>query len=160
MRKDDIKIRKLKLSDLNAIRNLIHNIINICYSGVYNAEAIKYFKDYHNNENILKGAKEGYTIILVSNNQIIGTGTITGDYITRVFVNPEFQKQGLGKLLMQKLEEKALSAGIDTVKLDSSLPAKKFYDSLCYETIEKTFVEVENGKKLDYYIMEKRLRNS
>ena len=78
-------------------------------------------------------------------------------YITRVFVNPEFQGQGLGKLLMEKLEIKALSAGIRIVKLDSSLPAKNFYDSLGYKTIKKTFVKVKNSKKLDYYKMKKSL---
>jgi len=158
--KNNIKMRKFKLSDLDTVRDLIHNTIDISYSKVYNTEAIKYFKDYHNDKNILKDAKEGYIIVLESNNQIIGTGTIINDYITRVFVNPEFQKHGFGKLLMEKLETKALSAGISVVKLDSSLPAKRFYDSLGYETIEKTFVEVGNGKKLDYYKMEKSLKSN
>ena len=75
----------------------------------------------------------------------------------RVFVEPAFQKRGFGKLIMQKLEEKAISQGIKIVKLDASLPSKKFYDSLGYVTLEKTFLEVENGKKLDYYKMEKSL---
>lgn len=151
------KTRKFKSSDLDTVRGLIHNTIDISYSKAYNAEAIKYFKDYHNDKNISKDAKEGYSVVLERKNKIIGTGTVTGNHIMRVFVSPKFQRQGLGKLLMQKLEKKALSAGIRTAKLDSSLPAKKFYDSLGYKTVEKTFVEVENGKKLDYYKMEKLL---
>ncbi|MGB8226626.1 MAG: GNAT family N-acetyltransferase [Sedimentisphaerales bacterium] len=158
LEKNKLKIRKFKSSDLDAVRDLIHKTIDINYPRVYSAEAIKYFKDYHNNKNILKAAKEGYTVVLEKGNRLIGTATLIDGYITRVFVNPEFQKQGLGKLLMKKLEAKALLAGIRTVKLDSSLPAKKFYDSLDYKTIKKTFVKVENGKKLDYYKMEKRLR--
>jgi GNAT superfamily N-acetyltransferase len=154
------KMRKFKLSDLDTVRDLIHNTIDISYSGVYNAEAIKFFKDYHNDKNILKDAKEGYTIVLESNNQIIATGTIIDEYITRVFVNPEFQKHGFGKLIMQKLEEKSLSTGISVIKLDVSLPSKKFYDSFGYITLEKTFVEVENGKKLHYYKMEKSLTSN
>ncbi|MGD0784414.1 MAG: GNAT family N-acetyltransferase [Sedimentisphaerales bacterium] len=151
-------MRKFKSSDLDTVRDLIHKTIDINYLPFYNAESIKYFKDYHNNENILKGTKEGYTIVLEKSNRIIGTATLIDDYIMRVFVNPKFQKKGLGKLLMQKLQTKALSAGIRTVKLDSSLPAKKFYDSLGYKTIKKTFVKVKNGKKLDYYKMKKLLR--
>jgi len=157
LRNGDIKTRKFKLSDLDIVRDLIHNTIDVCYSDVYNTEAVKYFKDYHNGKNILKDAKEGYTIILLSNNQIIATGTIIDAYVTRVFVGPEFQKRGFGKLIMRKLEEKARSTGIGVVKLSASLPAKKFYDSLGYKTIKKTFVKVENGKKLDYYKMEKSL---
>ncbi len=151
-------MRKFKLSDLDTVRDLIHKTIDINYLPFYNAEAIKYFKDYHNIKNILKAAKEGYTVVLEKGNRIIGTATLIDNYITRVFVNPKFQKQGFGKLLMQKLETKALVAGTRLVKLDSSLPAKKFYDSLGYKTIRKTFVKVENGKKLDYYKMKKLLR--
>jgi GNAT superfamily N-acetyltransferase len=157
--KNNLKIRKFKPSDLDIVRDLIHKTIDISYSEAYNAEAIKYFKDYHNNKNILKAAKEGYTIVLEKGNRIIGVAALIDGYITRVFVNPKFQKQGLGKLLMQKLETKALSAGTRLVKLDSSLPAKKFYDSLGYKTIKKTFVKVENGKKLNYYKMEKLLKS-
>ena len=58
---------------------------------------------------------------------------------------------------MQKLEEKALSQGINIVKLDASLPSKKFYDLLGYGTLKETFLEVENRKKLHYYKMEKSL---
>jgi GNAT superfamily N-acetyltransferase len=155
--KNNLKTRKFKLSDLDTVRDLIHKTIDISYSAFYNAEAIKYFKDYHNIKNILKAVKKGYTIVLERSNRIIGTATLIDNYITRVFVNPKFQKQGLGKLLMKKLETKALSAGIRLVKLDSSLPAKKFYDSLGYKTIKKTFAKVENGKKLHYYKMEKSL---
>ncbi len=155
--RNDIRIRKFKSSDLGTVSHLIQSTIDVCYSSVYNKEAIKFFKDYHNDENILKGAKEGYTIVLEINNQIIGTGTIVDDHIMRLFVDPEFQKHDLGKLIMQKLEEKALSAQISVVKLDASLPSKKFYDSLAYVTLEKTFLEIENGKKLYYYKMEKSL---
>jgi GNAT superfamily N-acetyltransferase len=153
----DIIIKKFKSSDVDKVRGLIQNTIDVCYPGHYNREAIKFFKDYHSNKNILKGAQEGYTIVLESDSQIVATGTIIDDHILRVFVDPAFQKNGFGKLIMYKLEEKALSAGVSVVKLDASLPSKKFYDSLGYVTLEKNFLEVENGKKLDYYKMEKAL---
>jgi GNAT superfamily N-acetyltransferase len=153
----DLTTKKLKSSDVDTVRGMIQNTIDVCYSSHYNREAIKFFKDYHNNKNILKGAKKGYTLVLEKNNQLVATGTIIDNHIMRVFVDPVFQKNGFGKLIMQKLEEKALSAGVSVVKLDASLPSKRFYDSLGYVTLEKTFLEVENGKKLDYYKMEKTL---
>ena len=91
------------------------------------------------------------------NNRVIGTGTIIDDHIMRVFVNPKFQKRGFGKLIMSKLEEKATSSGVNKVKLDASLPSKKFYDSLGYKLCEKTYVKLENNKKLYYYKMSKAL---
>jgi N-acetylglutamate synthase-like GNAT family acetyltransferase len=154
-------MRKFRPADLNAVKKLIYNTIDVCYPAVYCPEAIKYTKNYHSSENILKGAKKGYTVVLERGNRIAAVGAIIKNgYITRVFVNPKFHKQGLGKLIMAKLHTKALSAGIKTVKLDSTLTAKKFYDSLGYKTIKKTFVKVENDKKLHYYKMKKWLRKS
>ncbi|MHC4124093.1 MAG: GNAT family N-acetyltransferase [Planctomycetota bacterium] len=157
-KRNDLTIRKFKSFDLDAVRDLIQNTIDVCYSSGYSKEAVRFFKDWHCDENILKDAKEGYMIVLQKTNRIIGTGTIVDDEIKRVFVEPAFQKNGLGKLLMQKLEKKALSAGISVIKLHATLLSKKFYDSLNYVTLKKTFLELENGKKLYYYKMEMPLK--
>jgi GNAT superfamily N-acetyltransferase len=106
---------------------------------------------------ILEDAKEGYTILLYEDTRIVGTGTIVDEDIKRVFVDPAFQRRGFGRLIMRKLEERVVSAGIDVVKLDASLPSKTFYDALGYVTLEKAFREVGNNKRLDFYKMEKAL---
>ncbi len=152
-----VRIRKFASSDLRAVKRLIRRTINICYSPVYPKEVIKYFHDYHNDETILRDAKEGYTVVLEKNNRIIGTGTIVANHIWRVFINPALQKQGFGKLIMRKLEAKAILNKIGLTKLNASLPSKKFYDSLGYSTSRKTFLKVENSKKLNYYKMNKSL---
>jgi GNAT superfamily N-acetyltransferase len=153
----DISTRKFRPSDLGAVKDLICNTIDVCYSATYPKEAIKFFKVYHCEENILEGAEEGHAIVLEQDDRIVGTGTIVDGHIVRVFIEPEYQKLGFGKLIMRKLEAKASSQGISVVNLDASLPSKKFYDSSGYITLEETFLEVENGKRLDYYKMEKPL---
>ena len=158
-KQDNILIRKFKSFDLDIVRSLIQSTIDVCYSDVYSKEAVRFFKDWHCDDSILKDVNEGNTIVLERDSRIIGTGTIVGEEIKRLFVEPSFQKNGFGKIIMQKLEEKALLAGVGVVKLDASLPFKKFYDSLGYVTLEKTFLEVENGKRLDYYKMQKALIN-
>jgi ribosomal protein S18 acetylase RimI-like enzyme len=156
-KRTDICIRRFSRNDLAAVKELVDNTINICYPADYPKEAVQYFKRYHCEENISKGAATGWTIVLEKNNRVIGTGTIIDNHIMRVFVNPKFQKRGLGKLIMHKLEDKAISSGVKKVKLDASLPSKKFYDSLGYKTREKTYVKLENNKKLHYYKMDKAL---
>ena len=154
-RQDKVKIRKFRIDDLVKLKNLIDATVDLCYSDIYCAEAIEFFKDWHKSEKIIQDAHEGLTIVLEIDNNIIGTGTILGNEIVRVFVNPEFQKQGFGKLIMDKLEEKALSETVSTIQLDASIPSKKFYDRLGYVTLEKTFLKVKNNKRLDYYKMQK-----
>ena len=157
IKQNSIKIRRFRKTDLADVRNLIYKTIDTCYADFYCVEAINFFKDWHNDQKILKNAKEGYTIVVEKDNQIIGTGTIVGDEIMRVFVDPVFQKREFGKLIMRQLEQKAVSTGINVVKLDASLPSKKFYELLDYIVLEETFVEVENNERLDYFKMEKSL---
>ncbi len=156
-KQNKVNVREFRSGDLAEVKGLICRTIDKCYSRVYCAEAIKFFKGWHCCLKILQNAEEGYTLILERNGRIVGTGTIVGDEIMRVFLDPVSQKQGFGKLIMCKLEEKAVSNGIDVVKLDASLPSKKFYDLLGYVTLKHTFLEVENNKRLDYYKMQKDL---
>ncbi|MHC4060504.1 MAG: GNAT family N-acetyltransferase [Planctomycetota bacterium] len=153
----DISIRKFKSSDLAAVKKLIYATIDVCYTGVYPTEAVEFFKDWHCEENILKGAREGHAIVLEKGERIIGTGTLMNDEIVRVFVEPRWQGQGYGKTIMRRLEEQAMSLGLSIIKLDASLPSKRFYDALAYRTLEKTSLQLDNSGRLDYYKMEKSL---
>ncbi len=153
----DSYIRQFHERDLEVVRDLICEVIDACYPSVYSGEAIKFFKKYHRYENILKDAKEGYTIVLELENRIIGTGTLVEGNIKRVFVKPSYQQKGLGKMIMKKLEKKALANGVCFVVLQSSLNATVFYDDLGYKIVARTFIDLGNKKRLDYYEMAKKL---
>jgi GNAT superfamily N-acetyltransferase len=155
--KEDIRVRSFRKADLVRLKSLIGRTIDVCYVDWYCAEAVQFFKDYHTEQAILRDAAESFTIVLDRGGQILGTGTLVGDEIKRVFVDPAFQKQGWGRLLMQHLEHRAASSGIEVVKLDASLPAKAFYDKMDYVTTEKTFLAVGNGRRLDFFRMRRAL---
>jgi len=151
----NITIKQFRQKDLEPVKELVHRTIDICYSAAYPAEAIQYFKKFHSEENIMEDAINGYTVIMGLDGNIIGTGTIIDSHIKRVFVEPKFQKQGFGKMIMGHLEEKARDCGIKTIQLDSSNVSKKFYEDIGYITVKDTFITLENNQRLDYYEMEK-----
>ncbi len=157
MAENNICLREFRPSDLKLLRSLIHRTIDISYSEVYPKEAIEFFKDYHSGDNILKDASEGYTIVLELDGRIIGTGTLLGSNVRRVFVDLPFQNQGFGKMIMKALEEEACSNGIEVIDLSASLVSRKFYDSLSYTKLKESFIPVENGQRLDYFEMAKKL---
>jgi GNAT superfamily N-acetyltransferase len=150
-------IREFQKADLPALKTLVHKTIATCYPGYYGAEAVRFFIDYHNKEVILRDAQEGRTVILDKAGRILGTGTLVGEEIKRVFVDPTFQRQGFGRWIMRQLEQAAARQGAAAVKLDASLPAKTFYDRLGYLTVEPAFLTVENGRRLDFFKMQKAL---
>ena len=150
-------IREFRRADLAALQSLVHKTITTCYPGHYGAEAVRFFIGYHNEEAILRDAENGGTIVLDKAGRLLGTGTIVGDEIKRVFVDPTFQKQGFGRRIMQRLEETAFRRRVTTVRLDASLPSKAFYDELGYTTVAPAFLSVENGRRLDFFKMQKTL---
>jgi len=156
--KEKISVREFELSDLESIRKLIKKTIDVCYNGFYFKEVMDYFDMYNWYGNILKVARDGYITVLEIQGKIVGTGSIIGNVILRVFVDPSYQKQGLGRMIMKELEMRAAADGVRVVQLRALANAKKFYESLGYITVTKGLIEVDNGRCLDYYQMEKELR--
>ncbi len=150
-------IRLFREEDLMALKSMIHRVIATCYPGHYGTEAVRFFLRYHSEHAIRKDAREGCAVVLDRAGRTIGTGTLVGDEIKRVFVDPVAQRQGIGRRIMRFLEEKARESGITMVRLDASLPAKAFYDKLGYVTVEKTCLPLENGQRLDYFKMQRSL---
>jgi GNAT superfamily N-acetyltransferase len=151
------RIREFRTGDVLPLKALIHKTIGVCYPGRYCVEAVRFFLGYHDERAILRDAREGCTIILDRAGRTIGTGTLVAGEIKRVFVDPASQKQGFGRLIMQNLEEKAVSSGLKNVRLDASLPSRAFYDRVGYTTVREAFLEVENGRRLEFFKMERTL---
>ncbi len=152
----DVKLREFCPDDLTRLLKLIWDTIDVCYRPVYSDEAITHWEDEHNEAEILKDASEGYILIAEMDGKMVGTGTFLGKHIKRVYVEPALQGKGLGKMIMTELEIRAKDNGLKEIRLYASVPAKKFYDAIGYNTYSESFIEVK-GKRLDYYNMNKEL---
>src|SRR5512139_3092149 len=96
----DARIREFRESDLASVRRLIHQTIDVCYSGVYPPRAVQFFKDFHSEEKIMERHREGKILVVEQDGNVIATGTIVGSDIFGVFVQPEFHHRGHGEALM------------------------------------------------------------
>lgn len=155
--KEQMLVREFRLADLEGVKELISRTIDVCYNGFYLKEVMDYFDMYNWDGNILKAARDGYIIVAETQGRIVGTGSVIGNVILRVFVDPMHQKRGLGKMIMNELESLAAANGVKVVQLRALANAKKFYESLGFSTVDKGLVEVDNDRYLEYYQMEKKL---
>lgn len=155
--KEQILVRGFRLADLENVKELINRTIDVCYKGYYCNEVMEYFDMYNWDGNILKVARDGYIVVVEKQGKIIGTGSVVGDVISRVFVDPGQQRQGLGKMIMNELERQAATNGVKVARLRALANARRFYESLGYVTVDKGLVKVDNGGCLEYYQMEKGL---
>jgi GNAT superfamily N-acetyltransferase len=154
------KLREFGKQDLGAVHELIMRTIEASYEGLYPPSAVTHFKEHHAREEILSDWRDGYTIVLVWKDRIVGTGVLLNGEVRRVYVDPVLQGRGLGKRIMHDLEQHALEAGHERVRLDSSIPARAFYDSLGYHLEEEKAAVMPDGEKLIYYDMTKHLKES
>lgn len=142
--------------DTNQIYELVQKTINEIYPKYYPLDVVRFFANHHRRENILNDIKSGNVYILLKENDLVGTGTINSNHITRLFVLPEYQGGGYGSYIMQCFED-IISQNYHSVLLDSSLPASQFYENRNYSTITHENIRFENGCVLVYEIMEKKL---
>ncbi len=145
------------LSDLNSLRRMIHNTIDVSYSKVYPERAVQFFKDFHSNLKIRERSQKGKILIFEKNLAIAATGALVGNEVLGVFVSPINQHCGYGKLIMNELERVAKTKGLDQITLSVSLPSRRFYEAIGYEIVGPGTIDVGEGQHLDYWEARKRI---
>lgn len=143
-------------SQSKEIFDLVQNTITTVYPRYYPKEVVDFFCELHNENKIRADIEKGCLGVLIENGQILGTGSYNENHITRVYVNPDFQGNGFGSIIMQNLENQ-IALSYNTVNLDASLPASRFYERHGYVTQSHEKYPVENGVVLVYEIMQKSL---
>lgn len=134
----------------------LQTAIKTVYPKYYPKEVADFFCQLHSKEHILEGITSGNMGVLVKDGKIVGTGCFDGNHITGVYVLPSYHKMGCGTFIMDCLESK-ISEKYDTAVLDASLPAAQLYEHRGYKTVGHGIIDLENGVKLVYEIMEKEL---
>ncbi|HEY96364.1 MAG TPA: GNAT family N-acetyltransferase [Dehalococcoidia bacterium] len=153
---NSIQIREFSREDLDTVVSLIHHVVDVSYRDVYPAGALNLYKEFHSRDNILNDAENGYCVVAENGGRIVGTGTLLDDGIRRVYIDPSYQKSGIGKRIYRELENKALQAGLSRLGLGASIIAREFWESVGF--VFKEEVDIPAGdEQLKFYMMNKLL---
>ncbi len=153
--------RRLLENEIADAINLAHrNFLEVNIKD-YSKEAMDNLVASYNEERIRKTLESGHVYAVLDDEKIIGTGAITPfngsekvSILLSIFVMPEYHGRGIGKIIMNALEQDEIYLNSEKVVLHASITAATFYEKLGYSY-------KDNEKKLqpgDYYKMEK-LRN-
>ena len=129
-----LNIRKAKREDAREaweIRNFA--ILNQC-AGHYSMDTLETWTNGDFYDDFID-AVEQHFYVATYNNQVIGTGMInieTGK-IDAIFVHPNHMRRGIGKKIVEFLEDIALNSGLETLTLVSTLNAAAFYRACGFE---------------------------
>lgn len=149
-----MKIFQATEKELEAVKNIVQTTIRSVYPLYYPAGAVDFFIHHHSDENIERDIVVGDVYIICDGSEYIGTVTIHGNEIDRLFVLPEFQCRGYGKSLMEFAENIIFQRCHETI-LAASLPAKQIYKKPGYTETEYHVIKTENGDFLCFDMMKK-----
>lgn len=147
-------IRQAKTTDFDAVKHITQTTIRAVYPKYYPEGAVDFFSQHHSDGRILADLEAGKVYILENDGRLAGTVTIDTNHINRLFVLPDCQRKGFGRMLMDFAEEKIL-AQYGKIELDASFPAKQIYLKRGYKETEYNIIETGNGDKLCYDVMVK-----
>jgi len=99
---------------------------------------------------------KGTTLLMVKKGIVIGTGSIVGNEIKRMFVVREEQGKGYGGMQLAEFERRASEAYSDVV-LDASLGSYEMYRHLGYSLLEYIPMQLPAGEYLCYFRMSKNI---
>lgn len=141
-----------------AIHAVLQTTIRGIYPKYYPQAVVDFFCDLHSLAHVREGIAAGHMgVVIDGDGNVLGTGCYDGNHITGVYVLPCFQGKGCGTLIIDELEE-AIASDHDIACLDASLPAACLYEHRGYKTVGHGVIDLDDGVKLVYEKMEKRLR--
>jgi ribosomal protein S18 acetylase RimI-like enzyme len=152
-----VELRRLDRKFDRQVLECILRSVEISNSPDYPPAIIDYQLHTHYTMDWLsKKMQSSYFVAALIDSKVVGTGSLDGNEVTTVFVDPDYQQRGIGRTIMGELERYAKSQGLRKIILNSSITALGFYKKLDYALVEETIREYQ-GDKVITYLMKKRV---
>lgn len=156
-------------SDFPTIKALAYSIWPDTYGAILSSEQLEYMLGkFYSEASLLENYMEkGHRFLLVKEDErALGFASYEHLYketnttrIHKIYLLPETQGRGLGKLLIQEIEKIALENHADRLSLNVNRfnKAQHFYKKIGFEIVDEEDVELEFGYLMEDYVMEKQL---
>ena len=147
-----MEIRRFQSEDAIETAQVIARTLQICNSKDYPKEYIEDNIASHSAEVLIERAKEGHMYVVCEDSRIIGCGAIAGYWgsttesiLLTIFVLPEYQGMGIGKQIIQTLEQDEYFLRARRVEIPASITACEFYRKMGYD-YKNGIAEIDDEK--------------
>ena len=165
-----MEIKKATLDDYNIIYDIAHRTWYRTYTSILSAEQLEYMLDMmYSREAITEQIDiKGHRFLLVSDEGVtIGFASYEMNHQTdttrlhKLYILPDIQGKGAGRLLMAAVEEAARQGGNSSVVLNVNRynPAYQFYLKCGYKKVGEEDIDIGRGYFMEDYIMGKTLKS-
>jgi len=135
----DYLIRNATNADAPAISRTILNALRESNVQDYSAEIIEQVAQSFSPPAILHLLAERQVLVATAGSHIVATASLDHDIVRSVFVDPRYQGKGVGRHLMERIQSLAINAGLNQLRVPSSITAEGFYASLGFEKVRDEF---------------------
>lgn len=134
-----ITIRSFTAQDAEELARVVETTLRISNSRDYAEAFILENIRSHTAERLIENARDGHFFVACDGEKLVGCGGITGywgslteSFVMTVFVLPEYQKQGIGKRIMEQIESDEIFLRAERTEIAASITACGFYRRLGY----------------------------
>lgn len=156
-----VHIRKATIQDAATSFAIRRDAIRTQCRGHYPAGDLDIWTSGEMSQTFAKRVADEFHVAVVDG-QVVGTGMIdlaTGK-IDAIFVLPSYMRRGVGRAMMDHLEDLAIGAGLSAIQLDATLNAFAFYRALGFEGKGRSTYQSSLGVSLVCVPMVKHLRST
>ena len=138
--KNCVKARRFKKEDAKEVRNLIvRNFLEI-NSKDYDLSTMEKLTKVYDEEKVLNVASYAHMYVFEFEEKIVGTGSISSFWgseiesiLLCVFVLPEFHGKGIGRKIINTLEQDEFYVRANRIEIPASITATEFYRKFGYD---------------------------
>ena len=134
------KIRRFQEADAEEVSALISKTLRTVNIKDYPEEYIEANVSSHSADILIDRASHGHMYIVCDNSQIVGCGAIAGYWgsktesiLLTIFVLPEHQGKGIGKMIIRTLEQDEFFLRAERIEIPASITAVDFYRKMGYD---------------------------
>ncbi|MGL5317246.1 MAG: GNAT family N-acetyltransferase [Bacteroidales bacterium] len=151
------EIKIATLNEIPQIRDLFAKTIKESnYNDYTPAQLEAWIKRGMNDELWEKRIQNQYFIVAYFQGELTGFAALRKDgYLSHLFVDRTHQGEGLGKILIQKIEKFAQRNDMFQLIADVSITAKAFFENAGFGVVKRQTVNI--GIDVDNYIMQKNI---
>ena len=155
------KLRKLSEEDIPVLQTLFRETVLHVNARDYTCEEVEDWASCGESAEHMKDllARNDYVAALNERDEIIGFSSMNAEgYLHSLFVHKDYQRVGVGGLLLSAVEKRAREYGVSEITSEVSLTARPFFEKRDYEVM-RAQKRRANRLKLTNFVMCKRLKD-
>lgn len=144
------KIRRFQAGDAEETAALIARTLRTVNIKDYSKEYIEANISSHSADVLIERANQGHMYVVCDGSQIIGCGAIAGYWgsmtesiLLTIFVLPEYHGKGIGRSIIQTLEQDEFFLRAKRIEIPASITAVDFYRKMGYD-FKNGIAELDN----------------